>query len=740
MTTCPPMFTLYRLSARVPAIIGGTLGSAVLEAKSVTEALMFHPHLTSDERCEYETVLAPNIYYYMFNSRKRGTIKVEPEDDDEDTLIPGYKGPTRVTATYLWQKENEEKVKGLLEEYFTKNPNVKRNAGQRNAAIQKLYKSEVPMADQARYKAMVNEENQNIKAGIRLDGEPLIRYVKRLPGTLQKALNNAHAIGGAHIMLTMVLESPDKPGNFEIHALNTEDMKAFQKEKLNTEDMKAFQKEKCVMKSMTAMREFVRQSHGERTGGLCGPPSPEVYPNRRGAWEPLLPNPEGLRAFELLSLNRGFWKLLWTYMGGDCRFPWAEIAKKPHLWLGGGPEELPGPLGDPSSLGGPINKAWVGFFYGHQTGTDLSSEMIFLRRVLAANPIDPSESEESASEGQHAMEWCQTLTQKLRESEVILRESSPQRLRIAPPTSNTSGMRVLEHSSDETTPLQPSAGILPPVAVPKPTSAIKPAKRTRAQKSPSNKKVARKKPSGRKGLRKKSKRSRQNPSESESEAEYTNEDSDEQNYEEEDSTGSDTSEDGELAGFASDDSSLPAYDGIRPPSPPTPSLQEGSPAVDDATSLFHKYSRTREGSTGRNQVYRKKGQGVRATNSGFGSDAAIAAVAAIGQPTTREEGKSPNATGLDESVNGHPKAAGPTDATMSEPEPDLPCRFTSSSPTPVSSALPIKVPKAKTSKGRVTKMVLPPEISSEARQTRSGAKRKAEEEATKVQRQTRSKK
>ncbi|CAE6510448.1 unnamed protein product [Rhizoctonia solani] len=113
-----------------------------------------------------------------------------------------------------------------------------------------------------------------------------------------------------------------------------------------------------------------------------------------------------------------------------------------------------------------------------------------------------------------------------------------------------------------------------------------------------------------------------------------------------------------------------------------------------------------------------------------------------GQPTTREEGQSPDTIGLDESINDCPNTTGPTDATRSEPKsnPDFPCRSTSGSPAPVSSVLPIKAPKARPSKGRVNKAVLLPETFSEARQTRLGAKRKAEEEATKVKRRTRSKK
>ncbi|KAG8686564.1 hypothetical protein FRC11_008763, partial [Ceratobasidium sp. 423] len=365
---------------------GGENGRNWVFGKFVTHYCdKFHPQLTPEERCQYEALIGQNIYYRLYNSYKRKTIPAAGDTDDSDDELVGYKGPSRVSAEYLWEKEKKEAVKELLENYFTNHPNIKRTAGQRHTAILKLYKSEVSKEDKARYKAMVDEENQNIRAGIRLEGEALLRFHKRLPGTLQKSINTAYSVGGVHIILTMVMESAENPGELDIYALSSQ-------------DLKAFRKDKSVGKAMTSMREFVRQSKGGNANGVCGPPPPEIYPNRRGAGEPLVPNPEGLRAFELISLHRNFWKLFWAFMGGDCRFPWAEISKNPLFWLGVGPEELPGPMRDPSSLGGAVNKAWLLFFFGHQTGTDLASQPVFLRRVLAANPINPSESEEVSRE------------------------------------------------------------------------------------------------------------------------------------------------------------------------------------------------------------------------------------------------------------------------------------------------------------------------------------------------------
>ncbi|EUC56127.1 hypothetical protein RSOL_161060 [Rhizoctonia solani AG-3 Rhs1AP] len=334
----------------------------------------FHPELTAAERCEYEAYYAHKVYYYMHNCTNRDS-RPHAESDDEGK----NSDPTRVCAADIWAKDKPKEYQKKLEAYYAENPGTKENPGLRRSARFKIYAT-LSDAEQKRYQKMANDAMARIKNGQELEGEEAEKYSKQLPQNLKKILDKAEkAVGAQALVLLMTKESLTKM-NITI---------------LSSNGFQDFSKSAHTTKLVTSLKGHVEQTPANASKPSNYPPRPRIYPDRKCNNKPSVPDLTGLQGSDLHDLHRDYWKQTLIFTGGGSRFPWEEIAKNPAHWLGG---KLPGDFKDPGYHNRDGNFAWLECILAGQKDDIPPADRIFIRRIHAADPIDPSESEEVGRE------------------------------------------------------------------------------------------------------------------------------------------------------------------------------------------------------------------------------------------------------------------------------------------------------------------------------------------------------
>ncbi|CAE6470472.1 unnamed protein product [Rhizoctonia solani] len=333
----------------------------------------FHSDLTPDERCEYEAFFGQKVYNFLYNSTKRNRLFADSDDEDKDL------DPSRVAAADIWAKEKPEEYREKLDKYYKEHPGTKQNPGLRRKATFELYDA-LTDAERTRYKKMAGDAMERIKKGKALEGLEAEKFSKQYPQNLKKLLNKAEKTVGAQTLAILVTKEGSITRNITI---------------LSSDGFREFSKSASTTKLLASLKDHIQKTSVNTLVPTDCPPCPCVYPDSEHNDKPSVPELTGLRASDLQDIHRDYWKQSLAYMGGGSRFPWEEIAKDPARWLGG---KLPGDFKDPGSHDRNGNSAWLECLLAGQKDNIPPTERIFIRRILTANPIDPSESEEVSRE------------------------------------------------------------------------------------------------------------------------------------------------------------------------------------------------------------------------------------------------------------------------------------------------------------------------------------------------------